>query len=96
MRGCLAPALKLVNCNMKGKKELYTQILQITTVKNGIGSDQVDIFQTQTSAQLILARASSLVRKGSKVTKVLFIVTLWHVMIPAPLEKIKSYLELGQ
>lgn len=84
------------------KRELYTQILQITTVKNGIelhlrtGNDQGDIFQTQTSAQLILARASPLVRKGSKVTKVLLIVTLWHVMIPAPLTKIKSCLELGQ
>lgn len=71
-------------------------------MKNGIelylrtGNDQGDIFQTQTSAQLILTRASLWVRKGSKVTKVLLIVTLWHVMIPAPLEKIKSYIELGQ
>lgn len=56
----------------------------------------MDIFQTQTSAQLILARAASLVRKGSKMTKVLLIITLWHVIIPAPLGKIKSYLELGQ
>lgn len=36
----------------------------------------MDIFQTQTSAQLILARASSLVRKGSKVTKVLLSYTV--------------------
>lgn len=71
-------------------------------MKNGIElqsrtrNDQMDIFQTQTSAQLILARAASLVRKGSKPAKVLLIVTLWHVIIPAPLGKIKSYLELGQ
>jgi len=71
-------------------------------VKNGIElhsrtrNDQMDIFQTQTSAQLILAGAASLVRKGSKITKVLLIVTLWYVIIPAPLEKIKSYFELGQ
>lgn len=86
---------------MKVKKN-FTQILEITTVKNGIElhlrtrNDQMDIFQTQTSAQLILARAASLVRKGSKITKVLLIVTLWHVIIPAPLGKIKSYIELGQ
>lgn len=84
---------------MKVKKN-FTQILEITTVKNGIAlhlrtrNDQMDIFQTQTSAQLILARAASLVRKGSKITKVLPIVTLWHVI--APLGKIKSYIELGQ
>lgn len=71
-------------------------------MKNGIElhsrtrNDQMDIFQTQTSAQLILAGAASLVRKGSKITKVLLIVTLWYVIIPAPLEKIKSYFELGQ
>jgi len=71
-------------------------------VKNGIElhsrtrNDQMDIFQTQTSAQLILAGAASLVRKGSKITKVLLIVTLWYVIIAAPLEKIKSYFELGQ
>lgn len=56
----------------------------------------MDIFQTQTSAQLILARAAFLVRKGSKRTKVLLIVTLGHVIISAPLGKIKSYFELGQ
>lgn len=71
-------------------------------MKNGIElhsrtrNDQMDIFQTQTSAQLILAGAASLVRKGSKITKVLLIVTLWYVIIPAPLGKIKSYFELGQ
>lgn len=70
-------------------------------MKNGIEfhsrtrNDQMDIFQTQTSAQLILARAASLVRKGST-TKVLLIVTSWHVIIPAPLGKIKPYIELGQ
>lgn len=56
----------------------------------------MDIFQTQTSAQLILARAAACVRKGSKPTKVLRVVTLWHVITPVPLGKIKSCVELGQ
>lgn len=88
---------------MKVKKpQLYTQILQITTVENGIElhlttrNDQMDIFQIQTSAQLILARAASRVRKGSKPAKVLVVVTCWHVVTPAPLGKIKSCVELRQ
>lgn len=71
---------------MKNGKELHSRTR----------NDQMDIFQTQTSAQLILARAAFLVGKGSKRTKVLLIVTLGHVIISAPLGKIKSYFELGQ
>lgn len=47
-------------------------------------NDQKDIFQTQSLAQFILDRAAFLVRKGSKTTKVLTLVTLW-CNIPAPL-----------
>lgn len=48
----------------------------------------MNIFQTQSLAQFIFDRAAFFVRKGSKTTKVLTLITLW-CNIPAPLGKNK-------